>query len=115
LRELRSEALVVTADPLYNGQRELLIRLAASHAIPAVYEWREFAERGGLMSYGTSITEGYRQAGVYVGKILKGARPSDLPVIQSDRFEAVLNLATAKALGIPIPQSLRLRVDELIE
>ncbi len=115
MAELRAGGLLVMADPFFNNRRERIVALAARHAIPAIYEWREFAEAGGLMSYGSSFTDGQRQIGRYVGAILKGAKPAELPVVQNVKVELVVNLNTAKNLGFTIPQSLTGRADEVIE
>jgi ABC-type uncharacterized transport system substrate-binding protein len=110
-----ADALFVTAAPFLTQNREQIVALAARHAIPAIYFEREFAIIGGLMSYGAPLRENYRQAGVYVGKLLQGAQPSDLPVVQGTKIELVINLKTAKALGFTVPPSLMIAADEVIE
>jgi putative ABC transport system substrate-binding protein len=111
----RAGALIVAADIFFNARRERIVALAARHALPAIYELREFAAAGGLMSYGTIVLEAYYQNGVYVGRILKGAKASDLPVMQSAKFEFVINLKTAKVLGLDVPPGLSATADEVIE
>jgi putative ABC transport system substrate-binding protein len=115
ITESKVDAVLVAADPFLNNRRDLIVSIAADRALPAVYPLRDYAVAGGLVSYGASLTDGYRQVGIYAVKILRGANPGELPVVQPTTFELVINLKTAKALGLTIPPTLIARADEVIE
>jgi putative ABC transport system substrate-binding protein len=115
LVQLHAGALVVGADPFLSSRREQLVALASRRAVPSIYAWREFAASGGLISYGASLTSAFRLLGTYAGKVLKGAKPAEMPVQQATTFELVINLKTAEALGLTVPQSMLMRADEVIE
>ncbi len=115
LGQRRAAALLVAADPFFAVRRDWIVTLAAQLKLPAIYELREYAEAGGLMSYGISLREAYRQAGIYTGQVLKGAKPAELPVQQSVKFEFVINLKTAKALGVKFSDNMLSLADEVIE
>ena len=115
LAQLRPNALVIGADPLFNIYSRELAALTVRHSIPAIYQFREFSAAGGLMSYGGSLADAYRVAGIYTGRVLNGEKPADLPVQQSEKVELIINLKTAKLLGITVPPTLLARADEVIE
>src|SRR5207237_7408433 len=115
LVQLQVGALIVGADPFLTSRREQFVALASRHAVPAIYAWREFVAAGGLISYGASLTAALRLVGAYAANVLNGAKPADLPVQQSTTFELVINLRTAEALGLTVPQSLLQRADEVMD
>lgn len=115
LRSKGVDALLVATNPFYEGLRDHIVTLANSHSVPVLYPWREYSIAGGLISYGTNFTESYRQAGFYVGRILKGEKPADLPVVQATKFEMLVNIKTARLLGLTVPPSILVAADEVIE
>jgi len=115
IAQQKINAVLIATDLLFTQNSDRIVALAARHAVPVMHYLREYAAAGGLMSYGTSFSEGYRQVGVYTGRILKGAKPGDLPVVQPTKFDLVINLKTAKTLGLNIPPMLLARADEVIE